>query len=84
MLRKKIKGFLRYRKISPFKARSLQTLTIRFYEFNMFLEFSRILRIKSVAYSKLSAFVDTKTIRLLGYEWPPVLGLVWRSLIPSF
>ena len=51
MLRKKIKGFLRYRKVSRFKARSLQTLTIRLYEFNMFLKFRRISRIESVAYS---------------------------------
>ena len=57
MLEKQIKGFLQYCKVSGFRARSLQTLTIRLNAFNRFLRDKRLSRVQSINYSHLSAFV---------------------------
>jgi len=57
MLEKHIKGFLRYCKLSGFKERSIQALTIRLNDFNNFLKTERLCSIRSITYSHLSAFV---------------------------
>lgn len=57
MLEKHIKGFLRYCKVSGFKERSIQALTIRLNDFNNFLKTERLCSIGSITYSHLSAFV---------------------------
>ena len=57
MLEKQIKGFLQYCKVCGFRARSLQTLTIRLNDFNRFLRDKRLSRVRSINYSHLSAFV---------------------------
>ena len=62
MLEKQIKGFIQYCKISGFRPRSLQTLSIKLNEFNKFLKTNRISRVRSINYSHLSTFVaDFKT-----------------------
>ncbi len=57
MLEKQIKGFLQYCKVSGFRPRSLQTLSIRLNDFSKFLATHRLSRIRSIKYSHLSAFV---------------------------
>jgi integrase/recombinase XerC len=57
MLEKQIKGFLQYCKVSGFRPRSLQTLSIRLNDFSKFLKTNRLSRIRSINYSHLSAFV---------------------------
>ncbi len=62
MLEKQIKGFLQYCKVSGFRPRSLQALSIRLNDFNKFLKTKRISRVRSINYSHLRALVaDLKT-----------------------
>lgn len=62
MLEKQIKGFLDYCKVSGFRPRSLQALSIRLNDFNKFLKTNRISPVRSINYSHLSTFVaDFKT-----------------------
>ena len=57
MLKKQIRGFIDYCKVSGFKTKSLQTLTLKLNEFNRFLKTQRFARIHSVNYSHLCSFV---------------------------
>lgn len=57
VLEKQIKGFLQYCKVSGFRPRSLQTLSIRLNDFSKFLKTNRLSRLRSINYSHLSAFV---------------------------
>lgn len=62
MLDKQISGFIAYCKVSGFKARSIQALSIRLNEFNTFVKKIRLRKIHSIGYSHLSRFVaDYKT-----------------------
>ena len=45
MLEKQIRGFLQYYKVSGFRPRSLQALTIRLYDFSKVLKANRLSRI---------------------------------------
>jgi len=57
MLEKQIRGFLQYCKVSGFRPRSLQALSIRLYDFSKFLKTNRLSRVRSINYAHLSAFV---------------------------
>ena len=58
MLEKQIRGFLQYCKVSGFRPRSLQTLSIRLNDFSKFLKTNRLSRVRSINYAHLSAFVS--------------------------
>ena len=57
MIEEKIKGFAASCKVTGFKDKSIETLSLRLNEFNGFLKSKRFKNIQSVAYSHLSAFV---------------------------
>ena len=49
MLEKQIRGFLQYYKVSGFRPRSLQTLSIRLNDFSKFLKTNRLSRLKPLS-----------------------------------
>ena len=66
MLEENFKGFLAYCKITGFKEKSIETLSLRQNEFNKFLKSKRFKNIQSVTYSHLSAFIaDYKSPSIL-------------------
>ncbi len=72
MLEKQINGFIEYCKVSGFKDRSIQSLSINLYKFKTFLSKIHVRSIKKITYRHLSAFVadygspsiDTKKARV--------------------
>ncbi len=57
MLTEQINGFIEYCKVSGFKDKFIQALTIRLNDFNDFLKSKRFSRIQNITYRHLSAFV---------------------------
>jgi site-specific recombinase XerD len=57
MLEEQINSFIQYCKVSGFRDRSLQSLSIRLNQFKKFLITARLRKIKSIAYRYLSRFV---------------------------
>ena len=57
MLEKQINGFIEYCKVSGFKDRSIQSLSINLYKFKTFLSKIHNRSIKKITYRHLSAFV---------------------------
>ena len=72
MLEKQINGFIEYCKVSGFKDRSIQSLSINLNKFKTFLSKIHVRSIKKITYRHLSAFVadyespsiDTKKARV--------------------
>ncbi len=54
MLENQIKGLLQYCKVSGFRPRSLQALSIRLNDFNKFLKTKRISRVRSASYFRFA------------------------------
>ncbi|MCP3933609.1 MAG: tyrosine-type recombinase/integrase, partial [Bacteroidetes bacterium] len=57
MLEKQINGFVAYCKVSGFKDKSLESLSLRLRQFNHFIKNCRIKRIRSIQYRHLRRFV---------------------------
>ena len=57
MLEKQINGFIEYCKVSGFRNKSIESLSIRLNQFNKFLKTARLRKIKSITYRHLSGFV---------------------------
>ncbi len=57
MLEKQINGFVAYCKVSGFKDKSLESLSLRLKQFNHFIKNCRIKRISSIQYRHLRRFV---------------------------
>jgi len=57
MLEKQINGFIEYCKVSGFRDKSIESLSIRLNQFNNFLKTARLRKIKSITYRHLSRFV---------------------------
>jgi integrase/recombinase XerC len=57
MLDKQISGFLAYCKVSGFKAKSIESLSMRLNEFNTFVQKAHLGKIKSISYRHLRRFV---------------------------
>ena len=57
MLEKQINGFIEYCKVSGFRDKSIESLSIRLNQFNNFLKTARLRKIKSITYRYLSRFV---------------------------
>ena len=57
MLEEQINGFIEYCKVSGFRDKSIESLSIRLNQFNNFLKTARLRKIKSITYRHLSRFV---------------------------
>jgi integrase/recombinase XerC len=57
MLEEQINGFIEYCKVSGFRDKSIESLSIRLNQFNNFLKTARLCKIKSITYRYLSRFV---------------------------
>jgi integrase/recombinase XerC len=57
MLEEQINDFIRYCKVSGFRDKSIESLSIRLNEFNKFLKTARLRKIKSITYRHLSSFI---------------------------
>jgi|LGVE01.1.fsa_nt_gb integrase/recombinase XerC len=57
MLEEQINGFIEYCKVSGFRDKSIESLSIRLNQFNNFLQTARLRKIKSITYRYLSRFV---------------------------
>ena len=57
MLEEQINGFIEYCKVSGFRNKSIESLSIRLNQFNNFLKTARLRKIKSITYRNLSRFV---------------------------
>ena len=57
MLKKQIRGFIDYCKVSGFKDKSIESLSMRLNEFNTFVKSSRLRNIPSIRYRHLAVFV---------------------------
>ncbi|MDL1978744.1 MAG: hypothetical protein LWX52_11725 [Deltaproteobacteria bacterium] len=57
MLEEQINDFIRYCKVSGFRDKSIESLSIRLKEFNKFLKTARLRKIKSITYRHLSSFI---------------------------
>ena len=57
MLEEQINGFIEYCKVSGFRDKSIESLSIRLNQFNNFLKTARLRKIKSITYRYLSSFV---------------------------
>ncbi len=57
MLSEQISGFIAYCKVSGFKAKSIESLSIRLKEFNTFVQKQRLGKIKAIEYRHLRRFV---------------------------
>ena len=57
MLNQQISGFIAYCKVSGFKAKSIESLSIRLNEFNTFVQKARLGKIKCITYRHLRRFV---------------------------
>jgi len=57
MLEEQINGFIEYCKVSGFRNKSIESLSIRLNQFNNFLKTARLRKIKSITYRYLSRFV---------------------------
>jgi integrase/recombinase XerC len=57
MLKDQISGFIAYCKVSGFKNKSVETLSLRLNQFNCFINQSRIQDIGSIQYCHLRQFV---------------------------
>lgn len=72
MLEKQINGFIEYCKVSGFKDRSIQSLSLNLNKFKAFLRKTPVKSVKKITYRHLSAFVadyrsssiDTKKARV--------------------
>ena len=53
MLEKQINGFIEYCKVSGFRDKSIESLSIRLNQFNKFLKTARLRKIKSITYRHL-------------------------------
>ncbi len=56
MLEKQINGFIEYCKVSGFRDKSIESLSIRLNQFKKFLITARLRKIKSITYRHLSRF----------------------------
>ena len=54
MLEEQINGFIEYCKVSGFRDKSIESLSIRLNQFNNFLKTARLRKIKSITYRYLS------------------------------
>jgi integrase/recombinase XerC len=57
MLTEQVNGFIEYCKVSGFKDKSIQALSIRLNEFKDFVKSKRLSHIRNISYGHLSAFV---------------------------
>ena len=57
MLEEQINGFIEYCKVSGFRDKSIESLSIRLNQFKKFLITARLRKIKSITYRHLSGFV---------------------------
>ena len=57
MLEEQINGFIEYCKVSGFRDKSIESLSIRLNQFKKFLKTARLRKIKSITYRHLSRFV---------------------------
>ena len=57
MLEEQINGFIEYCKVSGFRNKSIESLSIRLNQFNIFLKTVQIRKIKAITYRHLSKFV---------------------------
>jgi site-specific recombinase XerD len=57
MLEEQINDFIRYCKVSGFRDKSIESLSIRLKEFNKFLKTARLRKVKSITYRHLSSFI---------------------------
>lgn len=57
MLNQQISGFIGYCKVSGFKAKSIESLSMRLNEFNTFVQKARLRKIKAITYRHLRRFV---------------------------
>ena len=62
MLEEQINGFIEYCKVSGFRDKSIESLSIRLNQFNNFLKTARLRKIKSITYHHLSGFVADYTL----------------------
>ena len=68
MLEEQINGFIEYCKVSGFRNKSIESLSIRLNQFNKFLKTARLRKIKFITYRHLSKF-DTGPILFNRYNF---------------
>jgi integrase/recombinase XerC len=66
MLEEQINGFIEYCKVSGFRDKSIESLSIRLNQFKRFLITARLRKIKSITYRHLSRFADYKNPSIHG------------------